>query len=237
MVYVDECGRVYENWKSYITENVLPAGTMITPRRGIYNFDKNGDVVLDVFCTPRGDPGAQLLEMAQTGSAVVGLGAGFVPLAAIVLPVAAPVMAVATAVGLGVGGFTAINSFFNLKDRKKHDQSISPTDKVALANYLGLVGGAVGIAAAGATRAMTSMVSAGKATAVNNMTISRVVFSLQLNFALQKIEVLVNGLNISSILLSGGGLANGVFDLIFVSNNIIIPTTLVISNLTEIQRW
>ncbi|XP_065360613.1 uncharacterized protein pst [Calliphora vicina] len=199
MIYVDETGRVYQNWKSFVDENVLPAGTMVAPRNGIYNFNKKNEVILDIYCTPNGTTGAKAMNIAQTGSAVMGIGAACVPLAAIALPIAAPVVGAAGLIGLGVGAFTSITSALNLSDRKKHEQSISITDSQARGSYLGVIGGAVGVFAAGATRFMTSMAAAGKATA--------------------GIEVLVNGINISSIVLSGSGVANGVLDLIFKYND------------------
>ncbi|XP_023298631.2 uncharacterized protein LOC111681138 [Lucilia cuprina] len=199
MIYVDETGRVYQNWKSFVNENVLPAGTMIAPRHGIYNFDKNNDVILDIYCTPSGTAGAKFMNAAQTGSAVAGIGAACVPLAALAMPIAAPVVAVAGLIGLGVGAFTSVTSALHLSDRAKHEQSISLKDSQARGSYLGMVGGAIGVAAAGATAAMTSMAAAGKATA--------------------GIEVFVNGINITSIVLSGSGVANGVLDLIFKYND------------------
>lgn len=166
MIYVDETGRVYQNWKSFIEENILPAGTMVAPRKGVYNFNRNNEVILDIYCTPNGTTGAKVMSAAQTGSAVVGIGAACVPIAALALPVAAPVMAAAGIIGLGVGAFTSITSALNLTDRKKHEQSISITDSQARASYLGVAGGIVGMAAAGATKIMTSMAAAGEATMV-----------------------------------------------------------------------
>ncbi|XP_073843162.1 uncharacterized protein isoform X1 [Musca autumnalis] len=196
MVYVDETGRVYQDWKSFVEDNVLPGGTMVSPRRGVYNFDRNGDVILDVYCTPSGTRGAKVMNVAQTSSAVLGVGAACVPIAAaLTLPVAAPVMAVAGLVGLGVGAFSTITSALNLNDRHKHEQSISITDSQARGSYLGIAGGVLGMAAAGATRVLNSMAVAGKATA--------------------GIEVIVNGINISTIVISGTGIANGVLDIIF----------------------
>lgn len=167
MVYVDETGRVYQNWKSFVEDNVLPAGTMVCPRRGIYNFDKNRDVILDVYCTPSGSTGAKVMSAAQTGSAVLGVGATCVPIAALAMPVAAPIMGAAALIGLGVGAFSTVTSALNLTDRKKHEQSISVTNSQARGSYLGIAGGIFGMAAAGATRMMTSMAAAGRATAVS----------------------------------------------------------------------
>ncbi|XP_061389501.1 uncharacterized protein LOC133324674 [Musca vetustissima] len=196
MVYVDETGRVYQNWQSFVDDNVLPAGTMISPRRGVYNFYTNGNVILDVYSTPNARPGAKVMSAAQTSTAVLGVGAACVPIAAaLTLPVAAPVMAAAGIVGLGVGAFSTVTSALNLNDRRKHEQSISITDSQARASYLGIAGGLLGMAAAGATRFLNHMAAAGKATA--------------------GIEVIVNGINISTILVSGTGIANGVLDIIF----------------------
>uniref|UniRef100_A0A1I8NXR2 DUF4781 domain-containing protein n=1 Tax=Stomoxys calcitrans TaxID=35570 RepID=A0A1I8NXR2_STOCA len=195
MIYVDETGRVYQNWNSFIEDNVLPAGILVTPRRGVYNFDERNNVILEIYRTPNGKPGTKLMNAAQTGSAVLGMGAAVVPLAALALPIAAPVVAGAALVGLGVGAFTSITSALNLRDRAKHEQTLSVMDSQARSNYLGVAGGILGMAAAGATRAMTSMAAAGKAT--------------------KGLEVLVNGINVSSIVLSGSGVANGALDLIF----------------------
>ncbi|XP_073843189.1 uncharacterized protein isoform X2 [Musca autumnalis] len=153
MVYVDETGRVYQNWKSFVEDNVLPAGTMVSPRRGIYNFDKNGNVILDVYCTPNATTGAKIMNVAKTSSTVLGVGAACV----LALPVAAPVMATAGLVGLGAGAFSAITSAFNLSNRKKHEQSISVTDREAMSSYFGIVGGVFGMAATGAKHVVHSV--------------------------------------------------------------------------------
>ena len=167
MVYIDETGRVYQNWKSFVEENVLPAGTMVAPRNGIYNFDASNRVILDIYSTPNGSTGAQVMGAAQIGTAIAGIGAACVPIAAAcAIPVAAPVMAAAGIIGLGVGAFSSITSAMNLADRKKHEQSIDIANREARSSYLGILGGVVGIAAAGATRAMTSLASLGKTTAV-----------------------------------------------------------------------
>ncbi|KAM7358538.1 uncharacterized protein ACRADG_003475 isoform 2-T3 [Cochliomyia hominivorax] len=199
MIYVDETGRVYQNWKAFVEENVLPGGTMVAPRKGIYNFNENNEVILDIYCTPNGTTGAKVMSFAQTGSAVLGIGAACVPFAALALPIAAPVLATAGLIGLGIGAFTSITSVLNLVDRSKHEQSISITDSQARSSYVGVVGGAVGVVAAGATKAMTSMAAAGKATA--------------------GLEVFINGMNITSIVISGSGVASGVLDLLLKYNN------------------
>ncbi|XP_073843550.1 uncharacterized protein isoform X2 [Musca autumnalis] len=195
MVYVDETGRVYQDWKSFVEDNVLPGGTMVSPRLGVYNFDRNGNVILDVYCTPSGTTEAKIMNVAQTSSALLGVGAACVQIAtALTLPVATPVMAVAGLVGLCVGAFPTITSALHLNDRHKHEQSISKADSQGRGSYLGIAGGVLGKAAAGATRAVNSMAVAGKATA--------------------GIEMIVNFINISTILVFGTVIANGVLDII-----------------------
>lgn len=35
-VYIDHDARVYQNWKSYLTENKLPKGVLVVPKNGEY---------------------------------------------------------------------------------------------------------------------------------------------------------------------------------------------------------
>ncbi|XP_033243534.1 uncharacterized protein LOC117186631 [Drosophila miranda] len=45
MVFVDEKGRVYQSWASYVAPNELPAGVMGSPERGIYRLRPTNDSV------------------------------------------------------------------------------------------------------------------------------------------------------------------------------------------------
>uniref|UniRef100_A0A1A9ZH12 DUF4781 domain-containing protein n=1 Tax=Glossina pallidipes TaxID=7398 RepID=A0A1A9ZH12_GLOPL len=191
MIYVDEAGRVYQNWESYIEENILPPGSMVVPRRGIYTLDNKGSVILDMY-TRR--PRALSMQAANKASAAVSLGAACVPLAALALPIAAPIMACAGIIAVAAGTFSTAICSASLVDRCMHEQSISLTDQQARGNWLSVAGGLIGATTVGATSYMTSAAAAGTATA--------------------ELEILVNSMNVTSIVLSGSGLANGILDLI-----------------------
>uniref|UniRef100_A0A1A9WDG7 DUF4781 domain-containing protein n=1 Tax=Glossina brevipalpis TaxID=37001 RepID=A0A1A9WDG7_9MUSC len=193
MTYVDEIGRVYQNWKSYIDENVLPPGTMVVPHLGVYSY-RNREVLLDICTTPNGQLGATVMRQAQTAGSCLGLGAAIVPIAALAFPIAAPVMAAASVVGVAVGTMSAIASAGNLIDRSNHEQSTDITDRDARGSWLGLAGGVVGATSIGATKYMKNLATAGKTTT--------------------GVEILINSVNITSVVLSGSGVATGILDLI-----------------------
>lgn len=155
MIYVDEIGRVYQNWKSYVEENVLPAGIMIAPRRGMYNFDSSNKVILDVYRTPTASAYAGIMSIAQTTTEILGVTA----------LVAAPVGA--TLVALSVGAFSAVRSAIVLYDRWMHEQSMSIMDDQARASFLNLAGGIAVMTTAGATSIMELMATVGKTTEVS----------------------------------------------------------------------
>ncbi|BFF97402.1 uncharacterized protein DMAD_05828 [Drosophila madeirensis] len=195
MVFVDENGRVYPNWASYVATNELPDGVMVAPERGIYKI-VHGQVRLDKYTTPAASTNKKVLGYLDTGSAIGGFAAACIPVAAfLTLPVSAPLMAAAGAVGLATAGYATARSSAKLVDRSQHEQSINVTDREARGHWLGVIGGAVGLGAAGATSAMSAATAAGKEVgAITQLTI--------------------NGFNISSIVISGTGVANGVLDLI-----------------------
>uniref|UniRef100_A0A1B0FKJ6 DUF4781 domain-containing protein n=1 Tax=Glossina morsitans morsitans TaxID=37546 RepID=A0A1B0FKJ6_GLOMM len=193
MVYVDEEGRVYQNWQSYVNENVLPPGCMVTPHCGVYNFE-NGQVVLARYTTPNGTPEAKFLQKTQNRLSAVGFGAAYVPIIGMLFPIAAPVAAASTLIAVATGTMSAVFSAKNLKDRSDHQQSIDITDRDARGSWLGVACGVVGPTSLGAIKYMTRMATAGKATT--------------------GLEFFVNSMNITSIVLSGSGLGVGILDLI-----------------------
>uniref|UniRef100_A0A1A9ZJL0 DUF4781 domain-containing protein n=1 Tax=Glossina pallidipes TaxID=7398 RepID=A0A1A9ZJL0_GLOPL len=198
MIYVDEIGRVYQNWESYINENVLPPGLMVVPNRGVYNFE-NGHVVLAIYSTPNGKLQAILLEQVQKGASVVGFGAACVSLAASVYSIPPPIVDVINRFGYAMGTMTGVLSATNLVDRSNHEQSIQITDRDARGSWLGVACGLLGPASLGATTYMTRMAAAGEVTS--------------------GLEFFVNSMNITSIVLSGSGLGVGILDLILKYKN------------------
>ncbi|XP_034483888.1 uncharacterized protein LOC117789014 [Drosophila innubila] len=201
MIYVDENGRVYQNWDSYVTENELPEGIMVTPRRGVYNLTARGDVLLESWQTPAGSPRKKVLGALDTTSAVGGFAAAGLGIAGIAgFTIAAPVMLVAGAVGLASAGYATARSGAQLVDRSAHEQSINVTDRTARSHWLGVIAGAVGLGAAGATSALTAATNAGReVSAITQLT--------------------VNSMNISCIMMSGTGVVNSVIDLFLKYND------------------
>ncbi|XP_032574946.1 uncharacterized protein LOC6611134 isoform X1 [Drosophila sechellia] len=199
-LFIDELGRVYQNWEMYVTTNELPAGVMVAPERGIYRLVRD-QVRLDKYTTPAGTTNRKVLGYLDTGSAIGGFFAACVPIAALLtLPVSAPLMGAAGVVGLASAGYAATRSGNKLVDRSQHEQSINVTDRDARGHWLGVAGGTVGLAAAGATTVLTTATNAGREVgAITQLT--------------------VNSMNISSIVVSGTGVANGVLDLILKAND------------------
>ncbi|XP_018784935.1 PREDICTED: uncharacterized protein LOC108966469 isoform X2 [Bactrocera latifrons] len=195
MIFIDELGRVYKNWKTYLANNELPSGLMIAPLNGIYTTDYNGHVQLEVHPTPNGSAAKQLLGVADTATAVAGFGAATIPLAAMMMTVAPALITGAGAVCATTAAYSAIRSLCNLVDRKKHEQSIGLDNSQARNAWIGVGAGVVGVGASRATNVMTRAAAAGK----------------EISLAT---ELLVNGMNISSIVLSGTGVANGILDLL-----------------------
>ncbi|XP_060651585.1 uncharacterized protein LOC132788269 [Drosophila nasuta] len=195
MIYVDENGRVYQNWKSYLDNNELPEGIMVAPPRGVYKLTSKGRVILQSRETPAAGAIRKAVGVLDTASAVGGLGAAAVPVIGMFCTVAAPIVLTASIVGGGCAVYSTLRAGAQLIDRSMHDQSINVTDRTARGQWLGVVGGVVGLGASRATSNAIKVTNAGK----------RVGTVAQWT---------VNGMNISSIAMSATGLTNGIIDLV-----------------------
>lgn len=49
MIFIDEDGRVYQNWKNYVEYNNLPDSYIVAPKNGIYNSDDMDNVIIFYF--------------------------------------------------------------------------------------------------------------------------------------------------------------------------------------------
>ncbi|XP_030560885.1 uncharacterized protein LOC115762701 [Drosophila novamexicana] len=191
MIFIDEHGRVYANWRQYVYNNTLPKGTMIAPCQGIYRLtnDEDNGVHLMVHATPASK--RALLKAGDALATVGGLAASVPVAAALALPVAPTILLAATVVGVTAAAYSTVRSVSCLNDRRQHGQSISLLDNESRNSWLGVAGGVVGLGAAGASTALS-------------------VARTEVNAAAQ---LAVKGINVSSIVLSGTGVANGVYDL------------------------
>lgn len=196
MIFIDEHGRVYANWRQYVFHNRLPKGTMIAPCQGIYRFghDPDNGVHLMVHATPAS---FGLIYKAGDALATVGGLAASVPVAAaLAIPVAPPILMAAAVVGATAAAYSTARSISCLYDRRQHCQSLSLRERESRNSWLGVAGGVVGL---GAMEATTALCAA----------------SAEVNAAAQ---LAVKGINVSSIVLSGTGVANSVYDLYLVSH-------------------
>ncbi|KAH8235104.1 hypothetical protein KR032_008801 [Drosophila birchii] len=200
MIFVDEHGRVYSNWQQYVFRNTLPRGTMIAPSQGIYTFtndDVEPGVQLMVHPTPASYSRNRLLSAGDKLATVGGLVATVPVAAALAVPVAAPLAIAATAVGVATAAYSTLRSASHLIDRRRHGQSTGITDSEARSSWLGVAGGVVGLGATGATKALATVAGAG----------------YSINPAAQ---LAVKGINVGSVVISGTGVINGVYDMYLV---------------------
>ncbi|XP_022213671.2 uncharacterized protein LOC111068490 [Drosophila obscura] len=196
MIFIDEHGRVYANWEKYVFGNTLPKGMMVAPSRGIYTFtnDEDAGVQLMVHPTPASGARHRILNVGDTVATVGSLVASVPVAAALAVPVGGPIILAATAVGVATAAYSTLRSANRLYDRVRHGQSTSIKDSEARGQWLGVAGGVVGLGATGATRLLSRVAAAGT----------------EVNCAAQ---FAVKGINVSSIVISGTGVANGVYDL------------------------
>ncbi|XP_017028517.1 uncharacterized protein [Drosophila kikkawai] len=197
MIFVDEHGRVYSNWQQFVFRNTLPRGTMIAPSQGIYTFTNDDDepgVQLMVHPTPASYGRHRLLSAGDKVASVGGLVASVPVAAALAVPVAAPLAIAATAVCVATAAYSTLRSASHLIDRRRHGQSTCITDSEARSSWLGVAGGVVGLGATGATKALASVAGAG----------------YSINPAAQ---LAVKGINVGSVVISGTGVINGVYDM------------------------
>lgn len=162
MIFIDELGRVYQNWKTYLSNNELPSGLMIAPHNGIYTTDYEGIVQLEVHTTPNGSATRKALGYADTATAVTGFGAAAIPVAAMMVTVAPAVIVGAGVVCAATAAYSTIRSVYNLVDRKNHEQSIGLDNSQARNAWIGVGAGFVGVGASGATNVMTRAAAAGR---------------------------------------------------------------------------
>ncbi|KAM8720778.1 hypothetical protein ACLKA7_006767 [Drosophila subpalustris] len=191
MIFIDEDGRVYGNWERYVRNNALPKGTMIAPKQGIYTFGEDGEVQLTVQSTPSTWLKQKILNAGDSIATVGGLVATVPVAATLALPVAAPILIAAGVVGVSTAAYSTVRSATRLIDRRWHSQSTSLRDREARSSWLGVAGGVVGLGATGASTALGVMSSKASLTT----------------------QLAVKGINVSSIVISGTGLLNGVYDL------------------------
>ncbi|XP_055840814.1 uncharacterized protein LOC129908383 [Episyrphus balteatus] len=194
MVFIDEHANVYKNWNHFMETNFLPAGIALAPPKGVYVFEKD-KLIVDSWITPANSVGHKAAATADVVAGVGGFAAAGGTLAALALPAIVPALPVLGAVCIVTGAYSSIRSGWNLWSRKDHEQSIGLKDSSARGAWLGVASGALAVSSSVATKSLAQLALAGKEVSLVR-------------------EVVVNGMNISTMLLSGTGVANGILDLL-----------------------
>ncbi|ALC48407.1 CG7730 [Drosophila busckii] len=186
MVFVDEHARVYTSWQRYLKNNALPKGMLIAPKGGVYNGDD--DVQLTVQPTPAYGLKQKIIKAGDGLATTAGLMASVPIAASIAVPLAPPLLLAASVVGVGSAAYSTVRAVGRLLDRRWHAQSTSLRDAEARSSWLGVAGGVVSLGASGATKILSTSPNAAA-------------------------QIAVRGMNVGSLVLNGGSLANGVYEL------------------------
>lgn len=194
MVFIDETGNVYRNWKHFIETNSLPKGNMLAPPQGVYRF-RNEKLILNSWPTPASKLVNRTVETTDLVAGAGGLAASGGIMAAAALPVIAPAVPLLAAVAVTTGIYSSVRSACNLYSLKDHEKSLSISNPSARGSWIGVASGVAAVSAPFARKSLARLAMAGKEVS----TVRKVV---------------VNGMNISTMFLSGTGVANGVIDLI-----------------------
>ncbi|XP_043493321.1 uncharacterized protein LOC122518442 [Polistes fuscatus] len=165
--YIDNNGRVYEDWISYKTNNTLPDCVMVLPNGGLYQPNPEFEITeicstvwVEVCYSPASSLSAKLVSGADTASTVLNVGGLGIALASLVTPIG-PVVALAGIATTGVSSaWTFGRSIYQLYDRSSHRESLS--DRNALSAWLGIAGCTMGIAMSGGSIFLSKAAQAGQ---------------------------------------------------------------------------
>lgn len=149
--FVDNTGRVYNDFNAWRAENDLPPGQMTYPAGG--RLDATNGTQLETANTP--NVSDTFWEHARDVADVAALVGGVVASGVILVGsggTATPLVAGAWAVALGSAAYTGARAVGDLHDRAAHGQSLALTDPDARAAWLSLAGSGLTVAGAGATR-------------------------------------------------------------------------------------
>ena len=154
-LFVDELGRVYDNWKEFKSDQKFRVDVMVAPRDGIYmeRADKNEVDLEGVRYAANG-----IVEAVDIGSSCVGLAAAGVTIVSVI-----PAVTLAPAFLLGAGlvviscaAYAGVRSIINLVDRGSHRQTINPfKNGEARGAWINIAGGVACAGAVGVTQALS----------------------------------------------------------------------------------
>ncbi|XP_060536449.1 uncharacterized protein LOC132708259 isoform X2 [Cylas formicarius] len=161
-IFIDDCCRVYQSWRQYLTRNKLPECEMTVPSDGRYQTSDNF-VLLEKHLSPACHKDAKILQAVDTTSTVAGVLSGGVFVAAAIpaITVAPFVLIGSAVVGAVVGGYAIGRSSYQIHDRRVHNQSMSFANSEARGAYLNILAGSLGFVGAGANTVLTQLAARG----------------------------------------------------------------------------
>lgn len=161
MVFVDEFGWVYPNWKAFKEHTIYADTYIVAPELGVFSRKACGDILLDVFRAPRTAEEIETQKWTERGLTIGAIGSATILAGAAVFPITAPIIWGAAAVGVTVGAVTGYNSVSQLVKRKYHEQDINFGNREARAHWLAICGTVLGFAASGTTSLIRGAATAG----------------------------------------------------------------------------
>ncbi|XP_018569135.1 uncharacterized protein LOC108909309 isoform X1 [Anoplophora glabripennis] len=162
-LFIDHMGRIYETWEEYKNRNKLHECEMVLPLNGRYEYDNNGNVLLERHLSPACGIDVKVLQGADYASMAGGLISGGIFVAAAIPGIAVtPALLIGGVVtGVSVGIYSIARSAYTLYDRNRHKQTLSFANSEARGAYINILAGALGFVGAGANMAVTQFAARG----------------------------------------------------------------------------
>lgn len=161
MVFVDEFGWVYPNWRAFKEHTIYADSYIVAPAMGVFTRTDQGHVQLDMFRAPNTADEIEMQKWKDRGLTIGALGSAAVLAGAAVFPFTAPVVWSAAAVGVFVGAVSGVNNISQLVKRRYHEQDIGLGHREARSHWLAICGTVLGFAASGATSLVRGAATAG----------------------------------------------------------------------------
>ena len=160
-LFIDHCGRVYNDWQSFLDENIFDGWLICVPEHAnysegsaqFYDQTQRGEIVTVL------DKAASVANTFSTFSTVFGMALTMFPPTA---PIGAAITAASASVGVPSTLYGTCRSIGKLRDRDKHHQSVSISDSEARACWLNTAGSVLSVGGLACNKFLTSSAKAGK---------------------------------------------------------------------------
>ncbi|XP_076233622.1 uncharacterized protein LOC143178711 [Calliopsis andreniformis] len=168
--FIDNDGRVYENWQDYLQNNKLPKCTMVYPKDGIYQCNSNykitkqsSNVWVEVKDSPACSVKNKVFNICDNVSDVLTIGATIgLGVTSFLTPVGPALAAAGFVTGAVSGTWNVTRKSYQLIDRKKHKEAISPVDKNAFPAWFEITSTALTLGTTGGAVLLSRAITKGK---------------------------------------------------------------------------